>query len=245
MVKNVAGYELMKLLVGSRGTLAFLTRVHLRVRPIPETTVTLAASLQDASQVSDALSVHRSNALQPEVIAVIEPSLAASLSFKGWLLLLRYDGIDEEVSDHCGRSEELLRGNDVFRPTPGESESLWDRLRDFPAPSLESLIVVLGQVLPSRTVRLAEKWQTQGPVVAYPDAGLVYTRSNSPEDYAYLLTSAQELEGNAVLEAGPQEIKARLDVFGERPGGFELMKKIKEKLDPKGILSPGRFVGRL
>ena len=36
-----------------------------------------------------------------------------------------------------------------------------------------------------------------------------------------------------------------MDVFGERLGGFELMKKIKEKLDPKGILSPGRFVGRL
>jgi glycolate oxidase FAD binding subunit len=245
VVKNVAGYELMKLLVGSRGTLAFLTRVHLRVRPIPETTVTLAVSLRGASSVSDALSVHRSNALQPEVIAVIDPSLAASLSFKGWLLLLRYEGIAEEVSDHCGRSEDLLRGNDVTRPTPGESDSLWDRLRDFPASSVESPIVVLGQVLPSRTVRLAEKWQSRGPIVAYPDAGLVYASSEDPGDYPYMLSKAQELEGNAVLEAGPREVKARLDVFGERPGGFELMKKIKEKLDPDGIFSPGRFVGRL
>ena len=247
VVKNVAGYELMKLLVGSRGTLAFLTRVHLRVRPIPETTVTLAVSLQDVSSVFDALSLHRRSSLQPEVIAVLEPSLAASLSFRGWLLLLRYEGIDEEVSDHCGKSEDLLRGNEFVRPTHGESESLWDCLRDFPSSTLsgKSPIVVLGQVLPSRTVRLAEQWQRKGPVVAYPDAGLLYARPEDPEAYPYMLSTAQQLAGNAVLEAAPQEIKARLDVFGERPGGFELMKKIKERLDPNEILSPGRFVGRL
>ena len=157
VVKNVAGYELMKLLVGSRGTLAFLTRVHLRVRPIPETTVTLAVSLRDASSISEAISVLGRGAFRPEVIAVADPSLAATLSFNGWLLLLRYEGIDEEVSDHCDRSEDLLRGNEVFRPTPGESEILWDRLRDFPASSPESPMVVLGQVLPSQTVSLAEE----------------------------------------------------------------------------------------
>ena len=48
-----------------------------------------------------------------------------------------------------------------------------------------------------------------------------------------------------MLERVPRELKNDLDVFGEIPGGFELMKKIKEKLDPKGILSPGRFVGRI
>ena len=60
-----------------------------------------------------------------------------------------------------------------------------------------------------------------------------------------MLAKAQGLDGNAVLESGPQELKARLDVFGGKPSGFELMKKIKEKLDPNGVLSPGRFVGRL
>ena len=245
VVKNVAGYELMKLLVGSRGTLAFLTRVHLRVRPIPETTVTLAVSLRDASSISEAISVLGRGAFRPEVIAVADPSLAATLSFNGWLLLLRYEGIDEEVSDHCDRSEDLLRGNEVFRPTPGESEILWDRLRDFPASSPESPMVVLGQVLPSQTVSLAERWQAKGPIVAYPDAGLVYARSEDPEDYPNMLAKAQGLDGNAVLESGPQELKARLDVFGGKPSGFELMKKIKEKLDPNGVLSPGRFVGRL
>ena len=245
VVKNVAGYELMKLLVGSRGTLAFLTRVHLRVRPVPETILTLAASFREASEISDALAVLRAGALQPEVIAAIEPSLTASLSFKGWLLLLRYEGIDEEASDQCTRTEELLMGKDVFRPTPGEADRLWGRLRDFPTPPPEPAIVVLGQVLSSQTVRLAEKWQARGPVVAYPDAGLVYARSEDPEGYSHMLAEAQGIEGNAVLEAGPQELKTGLDVFGERPGGFELMKKIKEKLDPKGVLSPGRFVGRL
>jgi glycolate oxidase FAD binding subunit len=40
-------------------------------------------------------------------------------------------------------------------------------------------------------------------------------------------------------------MKRELDVYGETPGGYELMRRIKEKLDPKDILSPGRYVGRI
>jgi glycolate oxidase FAD binding subunit len=244
VVKNVAGYELMKLLVGSRGTLAVLTRVHLRVRPIPETTVTLVASFDDAEQVANTVSSLRSDAPLPEVMAVIDPSLAASFSVRGWVLLLRYEGMDEEVSGNCHRAEGLLRSNDLSRLSADESERVWRELRDFPSATsgLDGQTIVLGQILPARAVLLAERWQDKGPVVAYPEAGLVYART---EDYPHLLSKAQELEGNAVLEAGPQDLKARLDVFGEVPGGFELMRKIKEKMDPKRILSPGRFVGKL
>ena len=124
---------------------------------------------------------------------------------------------------------------------------VWNVLRDFPSPVTvsKSECIVLGQVLPSDTMRLAERWQPEGPVVAYPEAGRLYTKTDEPERYLHLLERAQELGGNAVLESGPQALKSKLDVFGETPRGFELMRKIKEKMDPNKILSPGRFVGRL
>jgi glycolate oxidase FAD binding subunit len=244
VVKNVAGYELMKLVVGSWGTLAFLTEAHLRVRPVPEANLTLAVSFADPSQVSHAVSSLRREAVQPEVVAVVDPSLAAVVSLQEWSLLLRFEGLEEEVDGSRRQTEKILSAREVAKLVDEESKGLWSALRDFPTPE-HSELIVLGQVLPSQTLELADRWQGRGPVVAYPEAGLVYTRTGDPEDHARLFSEAQVLQGNAVLEAGPQHLKAEVDVFGEIPSGFELMKRIKGKLDPKGVLSPGRFVGRL
>jgi hypothetical protein len=94
-------------------------------------------------------------------------------------------------------------------------------------------------------MRLAETWQSQGPVVAYPETGRIYTKTDEPKGYLHRLETALDLSGNAVLESGPQALKSQLDVFGETPRGFGLMSRIKEKMDPDRVLSPGRFVGRL
>ena len=51
--------------------------------------------------------------------------------------------------------------------------------------------------------------------------------------------------GTAVVEHCPPGIKTRIDVWGEEPEGMEIMRRIKNKLDPDGILTPGRFWGRL
>ena len=81
--------------------------------------------------------------------------------------------------------------------------------------------------------------------MAYPDGGLVYSLTRDPDALADRQERVEAQGGVVVLERAPAELKGELDVFGEMPGGFELMKRIKEKLDPKGILSPGRFVGRM
>ncbi|MGH9462628.1 MAG: FAD-binding oxidoreductase, partial [Vicinamibacteria bacterium] len=247
VVKNVSGYELMKLMVGSRGTLAFLTRVHLRVRPLPETILTVAASFDSPQRLATGLSSVRSGVAPPEVVAVIDPTTAASLSLAGWVLLLRFEGIDEEASEGCRKAEALLRADDVARLEGPQADEVWHRLRDFPSPSSgsESECVVLGQALPSDTMRLVEAWQPQGSVVAYPEKGRIYTKTDEPKGYLHRLETARALSGNAVLESGPPALKSQLDVFGETPRGFDLMKRIKERMDPSTILSPGRFVGRL
>ena len=90
-----------------------------------------------------------------------------------------------------------------------------------------------------------ESWQEGGPLVAYPDSGIVYSHIEDSEALPNRREAAALLGANVVLEQAPSVIKGEADIFGEVPGGFELMKKIKEKLDPRGILSPGRFVGRI
>ena len=53
------------------------------------------------------------------------------------------------------------------------------------------------------------------------------------------------LGGSRIVTYGTAELKRRIDVFGDPPPAFELMRRVKQQFDPNGILSPGRFVGRL
>ncbi len=235
VVKNVAGYELMKLFVGSAGSLAVVTRAFLRLRALPEDARTVALGFRRAQEAERGWREVRDLAHAPEVAVLLNPTAAEMFGLDAWTLLLRFEGLAEEVSGSVSAS-----GGEIV-PAPS-----WERIRDFPVgPSETSELVLRGQVTPARTFHLAESWQDGGALVAYPDAGLVYSRTTDPDALADRQERAAAQGGVVVVERAPAELKTELDVFGETPGGFELMRQIKTKLDPKGILSPGRFVGRI
>jgi glycolate oxidase FAD binding subunit len=54
---------------------------------------------------------------------------------------------------------------------------------------------------------------------------------------------AVKLGGSAIIERCPVELKSELDVWGEAGDSIEIMRRLKQQYDPKGILSPGRFIG--
>jgi hypothetical protein len=60
-----------------------------------------------------------------------------------------------------------------------------------------------------------------------------------------LLTRCREVGGNLVVEGAPAEVKDRLKIWGEQGSDFVVMKRIKEQIDPSGVMSAGRFVGGL
>jgi len=232
VVKNVAGYELVKLIVGSSGTLAVITRAFLRLRALPEATRTVVRRFRRPSEAEHAWRELRELAQPPEVAALVNPIACEAFELEGWNLLLRFEGLHEEVAGAVAEA-----AGELMDASP------WDAIRDFPLG--DSSLVLRGQVTPARTFHLAESWQDGGPAVAYPDSGLVYSHTRDPDALGDRQERAEAQGGAVVLERAPSELKSELDVFGETPGGFELMKRIKETLDPKGILSPGRFVGRI
>jgi glycolate oxidase FAD binding subunit len=242
VVKNVAGYEVTKIFVGSLGTLAVMTRAFLRLRALPEEVETVALRFRRARGAAEAFHDISRYALAPEAAALLNPSHAAARGFSDWTLLLRFEGFREEVRE--GR-EEIARRQSP-RSVEVASSSLWDDLRDFPLrPLREGGLLLRGQAAPARSFSLAERWQDGGDLVAYPDGGLVYSHTEDPETLSHRRDAAKLEGANVVVERAPQAIKAEADVFGEIPAGFEWMKRTKERLDPKAILSPGRFVGRL
>jgi len=247
VVKNVAGYEVTKLLVGSLGTLGLLTRLHLRLRPRPEMAVTLAVSLPDGAEADRALRNLRSAAVDPEVMAAANPSVASEVGLSGWAVLMRFEGREEEVRAGAARAKELIRAGESEPLTEVQSEKAWETLYDFPSPDGRTLYqkILRVQALPSEVLSLAQGFPGDCLLLAFPDAGLVYVRLDEREHCRRIAAFAAEHGANVVLEAVPPDWKSEVDVFGEPPGGLTLMRSIKNKLDPRGILAPGRFVGRL
>jgi glycolate oxidase FAD binding subunit len=240
VVKNVAGYELMKLFVGSSGTLAVMTRAFLRLRALPEEALTIAARLRSAMAAATAFRELARLPLSPEAVALLNPSHSRERGLEDWTLLARYEGFRQEAVDGIEQARAIFRKNETMPP------EVWDDLRDFPlTPLREAELLVRGQAAPARSFDLARSWEDGGPLVAYPDSGLVYSLTEDPEALADREEKARLLGANVVVERAPASVKGERDVFGEIPGGFTLMKSIKQKLDPEGILSPGRFVGRL
>jgi glycolate oxidase FAD binding subunit len=246
VVKNVAGYELTKLLVGSLGSLALLTEVHLRLRPCPETTLTLGAAFRDAAAAAAAARAVRRSRRDPEAFALLNPALGGCFGFSGFTLLARLEGMEEEVRAESAALKELVRGGEAGELSESRASAIWEQLRDFALLEgpLPAQIVLRVQALPAVALTLLTVREADW-VAANLDSGWVYVRSLDEESYRVWVAAARGQGAAAVLEHGPPAIKEREDVFSALPQALPLMRGIKQAFDPGRILSPGRFVGRL
>jgi glycolate oxidase FAD binding subunit len=253
VVKNVAGYDMCKLFVGSLGTLGILTEVTLRMAPIPETaaTVVAAGGLPKVLQFVDELS---RSSLLPAAVALMN-SGALGVGQNDWRAAVRCEGFAETVTRHLADSQALVQqvglGAEILRDSA--DSQLWDRVRDFP---LQTGRVVYRVTVPrasvAESVRAIRDWngsEFQPAILSDPLTGALWVaeaeRQTSPQRFADFLSLAQRCGGHAIIFAAPADAKKNIDVWGPAPPTVVLMHKIKNKFDPKGLLNPGRFVGGL
>ena len=92
----------------------------------------------------------------------------------------------------------------------------------------------------------------RGGVVLYPTLGISFLSGVPSPDLAAVaaaIASARSAAaaggGSLVLEEAPAGIRALVDVWGPAPASFDVMRRLKDRLDPDGLLNPGRFVGGL
>jgi glycolate dehydrogenase FAD-binding subunit len=269
VVKNVAGYDLTKLLIGSHGSLGVIVEANLKLFPAPLGRTTFVfrvpsiMAARDLRQriVNSPLTPMRMILLNSEAGARLveaEPNAPARDEMTMWFeaggtkcVLDRYARTLGEISKAGGMPVSSL--------TSAESEQTWSRIADSGAflrensPRLISLRVSLpiaaGEEFVDRAHQEADRARLLMAVVAQTAAGVVNLHILDASDAVALIenlrAAAKELRGSLVVEHCAPEIKKRVDVWGATGNDFEIMRKIKQAWDPKGILSPGRFVGSL
>ena len=253
VVKNVAGYDMCKLFVGSLGTLGIITEVTLRMAPIPETSATViaAGALPKVLQFADELS--RSPLLPAAVALMSSGALGAGQDH--WQAAIRCEGFVETVTRHLADSQALARqlgvGVEILRDNA--DAQLWGRVRDFPLSTgrlVYRVTVPRASVAESvRAIQDGNGSESQPAILSDPLMGTLWVaepeRRTSPRRFADLLSLALRCGGHAVIFTAPADAKENIDVWGAPPPTLALMRGIKNQFDPKAVLNPGRFAGRL
>jgi glycolate oxidase FAD binding subunit len=255
VVKNVTGYDLMKLMAGSYGTLAVMTELTIRTVPAPEKTRTvLVFGLEDARAV-EALtaSLHSPNEVNgaahlPEAVAK-ESSVSYVSSAGTGVTAVRIEGFGPSVEARCQRLRDLLgRFGPVEELHGMNSGALWKSLRDAaPLASRPELLVWRLSVAPAAAPGVLARIARGGSVLAWYDwgGGLVWLGLSSGEadgGAARVRAALPPEGGHATLMRAPASIRAAIPVFQPRPPALAALEaRVKASFDPQAILNPGRM----
>lgn len=271
VVKNVAGYDMCRLMTGSLGTLALITQVTLMVKPLPDESAFLACDLPDFDTAERMLADLVRTETLPAAVELLtgpawqdDPSLGP-LDNNAARLLVAFEGAQADVQwmlDTLGKHWQQATGRAPNVITKSQVAPLWSRLSEFPVEvaadkNLPQPLAVQIATVPSKLVELTQQVQKLVPQVSIQaHAGDGILRARFPIDSDNIKPNnvakfVQETLRPLVEAAAARMVvldyptQARLDqtvVWGPPTDGIDVMRAIKDRFDPQGLLNPGRFI---
>jgi glycolate oxidase FAD binding subunit len=262
VVKNVAGYDLMKLMIGSYGTLAVIVGANFKLFPRPRRTQTFVArfhSLPKAIQFRDSV---MSSPLRPLALEIISPFaenyLTARLHLGAWNIVVRAGG--SEAVLHRYRAE---LGSAVELTLEGADEAqLWGMVSDFthtistrhplamatevtvpPASMLDALVATERSATENNLFcAVVGRAGTGNLIVAFANLSDAPPATTQYCNAIDSLRSALPRDAVAVVTSCPPVAKSHLDPWGPTPTDIDSMRLVKRTMDPNDILNRGRFL---
>lgn len=244
VVKNVAGYDLPKLVTGALGTLGVITRVVFRVHPLPrnthsfsisaasaEETQRLVLAIQDSKLAHTFLQSHFSDGASPVSDILFEGTEAGLAAQEVQLRKLSAPASVREASTTTWTAR----------------EELWT-FSDSASTAIAKISILPADM--ARTMKLmahiANGHQVQWRSLVYATGvGWLRLEGKPGSLRGALLALRRELEGQgcSVVALHSPEKMPTFDAWGTAGDALPLMKAVKRQLDPKNTLNPGRFIG--
>jgi glycolate oxidase FAD binding subunit len=277
-VKNVSGYDISKLMIGSMGTLGILCEMTLRLLPLPERMETLLTAFGSLSNAAEFVNSILETQLLPAAIEVMNDRAYETLALADRPLL---DSSDYVVAVALEAFEEpvarMLRDLDGMAERSGAK--LITRIQER---EHRRFWLAVGNLNPfgfdsystSMAVKLnypISKWHavTASSIEVLTSSGIphtVLTHAGSglslinmifmnPLDDSWnkkvlqvtdaLLRICRKEEGSLIFHKTPNGLKEKLPIWGEPGPDWPIMRRIKERMDPTRMMSPGRFIDGL
>ncbi len=262
VVKNVTGYDMGKLYVGSLGTLGVILEATFRLKPLPAITRTMLGRCPSLAVALEAAAAVLKSPLQPLALDVIgseEPGPSGKPA--PWVVAVEFGGgaaaSDRQVRDATA----LFTAAGAIPQTMEDATGFWASVRDYGRAGDPANLIVKASVLPAQlgavfeavAAACAEFMAPPPHIIARAGNGLLYAHWPAAAEggpaWAKLVAGLRQpvvrLGGSLVVEDAPLAARKGLDVFGAPRDNISIMRNLKEQFDPHAVLNPGRFLGGL
>jgi glycolate oxidase FAD binding subunit len=244
VVKNVSGFDLMRLHYGALGSLGVITSANFKVQPIARMEFTWQLPVAELSQADAILATLRPPSVRPVALAVLRRS-------GRWVLAARFEGRESGLRAVRSHLATLADSTEVAEGE--ESAQFWSAFMNARAfDDREEVRLRLG-VKPSGILAATSDVMHQFGIVGVdparieiePGIGQITVGWRHKADVTEAIISEVRRGARVTILTAPDAVKAQFDVWGDEPQSIDLMRRLKHEFDPGRILNPGRFVGRI
>lgn len=238
VVKNVAGYDLGKLMSGSHGSLAAIVSATFKLSPLPAASSTVVATFHSTNLLADAVAAITGSQLEASAIDVRTPGL----------LLLKFESSPGAIGAHVDKARALAVGASCHAVTAQAEADLWrEHIRGpWIAPGMIVKTAWLPASLAAVLAFVDDIRGSVGEVELTGRAGLgsgllrVDAEAHVQRTIVERMRSRRELFRHVVVLRAAPQLKAQLDVWGSLGDAGVVGTAVKRALDPHGILNAGR-----
>jgi len=243
VVKNVAGLDMAKLMIGSFGTLAAVAVVNFKLSPAPEAERTFLLPFPLLAGAVAARNRILSSPLQPAALDLLNPVAAASFGAGEWLLALRAGGSPASLHRYEAELASIAGRLAVETECP---QTFWPDIENFTPQFLkrrpDGAVIRVSCTLKDLESVMAS---FPGPAVARAASGVCYGYFEQAEAVPAWFARSLAQGWKAVVEFAPEARKRALDLWPSPGGDFEIMRRIKNLFDPSNLLNRGRLYRRI
>lgn len=238
VVKNVAGYDLMKLFTGSYGNLGIITEATFRLFPLPENSLTIMVTGEKDS-IYQLQKTVMASCLTPTAMDLVSKSLIKTFDLGTQLgLIFRFQGITESIKQQSSQvkvwAKKLNLSVKIYEHQ--EELNLWQIL---PLKTYQGEVICKVGILPNQAINLIDKFDNYGLINISQGIGFL---SFSEEIKSHQILNLRQFchDNSGFLTVLNASFKSQLEPWGYGGNGLKMMKTLKKNFDPQGV-----FVDRL